>query len=46
MIAFVSALVLFGAAGAAMYELPFWRMALVVLLITAGQILLRASGVV
>lgn len=46
MIEFVLALILFGVAGVAMHELPFWRMALVVLLITAGQILLRASGVV
>jgi len=44
MIEFILALILFGAAGAAMYDLPFWRMALAILLVQGGQILIRSSG--
>ena len=46
MIEFLIGCVLFGAAGVAMREVPWYRMVLVVLLVQGGAFLVRSSGVI
>jgi len=43
---FILGCVMFGAAGLAMYDVPWYRMVLIVLLVQGGAILVRGSGVI